>query len=192
MAVLITTSHRPTRRVRSFCKELSAVLPGSVYVNRGKMSLSEVMLEASARGLSHALIVNVRKGNPGRVDIYRAEGGRLVTSFVCLGTKLAREMRVAPKQLTRAAVAVEDEGDVELLGKVMAEALGLPLVKGRPAPSEYASLVLISPRRGYLGAINFLDLRSNRPAGPLIRVKRLLRVGEVGAQSANRGRAPLS
>ncbi|MEM4699811.1 MAG: hypothetical protein QXT74_02535 [Candidatus Nezhaarchaeales archaeon] len=175
MAILITTSHRPTRRVRSFCKELSAVLPGSVYVNRGKKCLSEVMLEASARGMSHSLIVNVRKGNPGRLDLYRAEDGKLVASIVCLGTKLAREMGVAPQRMKRAAVAVEAEGDLELLGRVMAEALSLPLVKGRPSPSEYASAMIISPRRGYLGAINFLSLSSHKPVGPLIRVKRILK-----------------
>lgn len=135
-----------------------------------------MMLEASARGMSHSLIVNVRKGNPGKLDLYRAKDGELVLSLVCLGTKLAREMGVAPQRMTRAAVAVEAEGELELLGRALAEALGLPLIKGRPSPSEYASVMLISPRRGYLGAINFLSLSSRRPVGPLIRVKRLLKV----------------
>ncbi|MCX8204087.1 MAG: hypothetical protein N3H31_00235 [Candidatus Nezhaarchaeota archaeon] len=176
MAIFITTSHRPTRRVRSFCKELSVVLPGSVYVNRGKMSLNEVMLEASAKDMSHVLVVNVRKGNPGRLDLYRTEANELVASLVCLGTKLVREMGMHPQRLTKAAVAIEAERELEALGKVLAEALGLPLVKGRPSAPNYGSLVLISPRRGYLGAINFLDLQRGRPIGPSIRIKRVLKV----------------
>ena len=177
MSIFITTSRRPTRRVRSFCKELARVLPGSTYVNRGKMNLDEVLLEASARGSSHALIVNVRKGNPGRLDLYDVETGGLKASFVCLGVKLAREMKVAVRPLTMAAVAVEGEGELEALGKVLAEALSLPLVKGRPSSPSYASAALLSPRRGYLGAVNFLDLSRALPIGPLIRVKRLLSLG---------------
>ena len=187
MPVFITTSRRPTRRVRSFCKELARVFPRSVYVNRGKMNLDEVLLEASARGASHALVVNVRKGNPGRLDLYEVGSGRLKASFVCLGVKLAREMKVAPQPLSRGAVAVEGEGDLEALAKTLAEVLDLPLVKGRPQASSYATVALLSPRRGYLGAINFLDLSKGRPMGPLIRVKRLLSVGGLSAQSDHSG-----
>jgi len=177
MPILITTSRRPTRRVRSFCKELAKVLPGSTYVNRGKMNLREVLLEASSRGSSHALVVNVRKANPGRLDLYDVETGSLKASFVCLGVKLTREMGVVPQPLRRAVVAVEDGEELESLAKVLAEALNLPFVKERPKASTYATAAILSARRGYLGAMSFLDLASGEPLGPLIRVKRLLPVG---------------
>lgn len=181
MSILITTSRRPTRRVRSFCKELASVFPGSVYVNRGKMSLNEVLLEASARGLLHALVVNVRKGNPGRLDLYDVEKGKLKASLVCLGVKLAREMKVPARPLTKAAVAIEGEGELEALGKMLAEVLGLPLIRGKPT-SSFATALMLSPRGGYLGAINFLDLSKRVSIGPLIRIKRLLSINGHDAQ----------
>lgn len=183
MPLFITTSRRPTRRVRSFCKELSKVFPRAAYVNRGKMNLEEVLLEASARKAGYALIVNVRKGNPGRIDLYDVSLKKLKTSFVCLGVKLAREMGVTPSPLRNAAVMVEGEGELEVLGRVLAEALDLPILKleEQSYPNVYHSAVLLSPRRGYLGALNFLDLASRKPIGPLIRVKRLLPVEDLDA-----------
>jgi U3 small nucleolar ribonucleoprotein protein IMP4 len=180
MPILITTSRRPTRRVRSFCKELAKVFPGSAYVNRGKMSLLEVLLEASSRGASHALVVNVRKANPGRLDLYDVETRSLRASFVCLGVKLAREMGVMAQPLRRAVVAVEDGEELESLAKALAEALSLPFVRERPKATIYATAAILSAGPGYLGAMSFLDLASGEPVGPLIRVKRLLPVGGQG------------
>ena len=181
MPLLITTSRRPTRRVRSFCKELAKALPSTVYVNRGKMSLDEVLLESLGRGADYALIVNVRKGNPGRLDLYHAESRRRVLSAVCLGVKLAREMGASASRIDRGVVVVEGEGDLEVLGKALSEALRLPMVRGRGrdelVEEGFRSAIRLSPRRGYLGAINFVDLRTKAAKGPLIRIRRLLPVG---------------
>ncbi len=62
--ILITTSRRPSRRTRRFCRELSAVLPHSFYVNRGKASLRTVVERAFVDGYSRVLIVGETKGNP--------------------------------------------------------------------------------------------------------------------------------
>ncbi|MEM1657838.1 MAG: hypothetical protein QXK94_02245 [Candidatus Jordarchaeales archaeon] len=92
--ILITTSRRPTRRVRSFCKDLERVIPGAVKVNRGKKNIYEVLAEAAQRNLPYAVVVETWKGNPGNMLFYRADiaGAREpLAIFRIKGVKLQRE-----------------------------------------------------------------------------------------------------
>lgn len=94
--ILITTSRRPTRRVRVFCKDLTRVIPGSVKVNRGKKSVYEVLAEASQLGLPYVLIVETWKGNPGDMLFYRADllgFKEPIAIFRVKGVKLQREIK---------------------------------------------------------------------------------------------------
>jgi hypothetical protein len=67
--LLITTSRKPSRRTRRFCRELSAVLPLSLYVNRGKASLRTIAERAVADGYSRVLVVGETKGNPSLIRV---------------------------------------------------------------------------------------------------------------------------
>lgn len=62
--MLITTSHRPTRRTRSFGHDLEKVFPNALYLTRGKKTLQDLLMEAYDRGYERLLIINVWKGNP--------------------------------------------------------------------------------------------------------------------------------
>lgn len=68
MPLLITTSRRPSRRTRTFAKELNMVLPGSIRLNRGKASLYEIKNTMIKKGLNKLLIIDTRKGNPSRIN----------------------------------------------------------------------------------------------------------------------------
>lgn len=94
--ILITTSRRPTRRVRSFCKDLERVIPGAVKVNRGKKNIYEVLAEAAQRNLPYAIIVETWKGNPGDMLFYRADmagAKEPLAVFRIKGVKLQREFK---------------------------------------------------------------------------------------------------
>ena len=41
--ILITTSHRPTQRIRSFCHDLTRIIPNSIRMNRGKMNFEGII-----------------------------------------------------------------------------------------------------------------------------------------------------
>jgi len=62
--MLITTSRRPSRRTRSFIRDLFRVIPGSKRVNRGKSNISDLCLKALREGLNRVLIVETKYGNP--------------------------------------------------------------------------------------------------------------------------------
>jgi len=64
LMLLITTSRRPSRRTRSFIRDLYHVIPGAKRVNRGKKSAEDLKKLAIGEGLKRVLIVGTLKGNP--------------------------------------------------------------------------------------------------------------------------------
>ncbi|MEM2047570.1 MAG: hypothetical protein QXZ06_06800 [Candidatus Jordarchaeales archaeon] len=115
--ILITTSRRPTRRGRSFCKDLAQVIPGAVKINRGKKSVYEVLAEAVQRGLPYVLIVETWKGNPGSMLFYRASATDVkkpLAIFRVKGVKLQREIRKDGKIGKVERVVIESKEQTEL------------------------------------------------------------------------------
>lgn len=113
---LITTSHRPSPRVRSFVKELSQVLPWSVKVNRGKKTIEELALEAYYAGLKYLLIVESRLGNPGRIILGEVDVAwekakiRVIARLLIKSVKLGRENPEAIRIYSPSTVSVEYSG----------------------------------------------------------------------------------
>jgi len=70
---LVTTSHRPTRNTRRFTKFISMILPNFIRVNRGKLTLSMLALQAIDMNIDKVVIIRNRKGNPGYIDIYNVD-----------------------------------------------------------------------------------------------------------------------
>ena len=64
MPLLITTSRQPSRRTRTLAKELNRVIPGSIKLNRGKMSFNKLKEYMIQKGFSKLMIIETRKGNP--------------------------------------------------------------------------------------------------------------------------------
>lgn len=89
-----TTSHRPTRRTRSFGHDLERVFPNSLYLTRGKKTIQELLMEAYDRGYERLLILNVWKGNPLKmtfIKVHPEDWGYLGYLYLH-GIKLQREM----------------------------------------------------------------------------------------------------
>lgn len=96
--ILVTTSHRPSSRTRSFIKDLSSILPGSYKTNRGHKTLLELAIEARRHGLSYVAIVADHGGNPGAINLYEVvEEASMspklikIATLVIKGVKLSRE-----------------------------------------------------------------------------------------------------
>ncbi|HWQ17411.1 MAG TPA: hypothetical protein VNL13_06235 [Sulfolobales archaeon] len=94
--ILVTSSHRPSRRVRSFVNDLAKTLPGATRINRGKKSLEDLKDLMRLTGYKVLIVVNTWKANPGRVDIYVREEDILkkVGSIYISSIKLSREQFV--------------------------------------------------------------------------------------------------
>lgn len=170
--ILITTSHRPSPRLRSFVKDLSAVLPYSVKVNRGKKTMEELCLEASARGLRYIAVVSERRGNPGKIDIYElgeGEAGRVVpkkiATLILKGVRLSREDPEAIRLYNPSSVTVNYSGCLS------DECYGLAdvfLKIFRDILKERGDVVIVLEDSGYL----ILGFRSphGKRAGPTLKI----------------------
>lgn len=79
--MLITTSRKPSKRTRSFCKYLNRIFD-SEYVNRGKMSMRDVILKLVASNYSHAVLVYEYNGNPSKITIFNKEGNEILSMTI--------------------------------------------------------------------------------------------------------------
>lgn len=59
----ITTSRKPSVRVRTFAKQLGFLF-GAEYITRGKTSISDLIADARYNGIEYVIIVTEKDGNP--------------------------------------------------------------------------------------------------------------------------------
>lgn len=131
--MLITTSRKPSQRTRSFCKSLANVLDVK-SINRGKMSIRDVLVKSSELGSSKIMLVSEMKGNPNKIDFQDENGETLFSMDVTVGlTKpSASKDRVEPKSLK----IYSEVGELIKIGDL----LGIPL---NTEDSETKNLLLI-------------------------------------------------
>jgi len=95
LAILITTSHKPSPRLRSFVKDLASVIPRSLKLNRGKKTLEDLLYDAIELNADRLIIVGEKKGNPGSIRVYlvdrEEEKLRELAFYSIKGVKLSRE-----------------------------------------------------------------------------------------------------
>ena len=185
--MLITTSHRPTRRTRSFGHDLEKVFPNALYLTRGKKTLQDLLMEAYDRGYERLLIINVWKGNPLKMTFIKvspADWGYLGYLYLH-GIKLQREIglrdiRPIREEMPFVVTTAKRVGlDHVAFAQVFAELTG-----GKFVPRGDRSLQTIADKNNtdVLGvverhprgmALNFhrLDITRERAVGPLISVK---------------------
>ncbi len=119
MKVIVTTSHRPTTRTRSFVKDLVAVIPNSSRFTRGKATFNLLALLATDFNADRILVVRNWKGNPRFLDIYAVEplgpSTKKICTIVLKGIKLAREAKCShpPFKPKRVVVPISDVSDEE-------------------------------------------------------------------------------
>ncbi|NJE03204.1 ribosomal biogenesis protein [Thermococcus sp. MV11] len=185
--MLITTSHRPTRRTRSFGHDLEKVFPNSLYLTRGKKTIQDLLMEAYDRNYERLLIINVWKGNPLKMTFIKVdpEDWGYLGYLYLHGIKLQREIgfrdvRPIREEMPLVVTTAKRVGlDHVAFAQVFAELTG-----GVFVPRKERSLLGIADRyntdvlsvierhpRGM--AINFyrLDVSREKAVGPLISVK---------------------
>ncbi len=94
--ILITTSRRPSPRVRSLVKDLAGTIPGGIRFTRGHFSMEELAREAMLLGADRIVVVGERRGNPGIIRVYDFDDAlrtRNIVSFIVKGVALSRELK---------------------------------------------------------------------------------------------------
>ncbi|RLG81526.1 MAG: hypothetical protein DRO13_00935 [Thermoprotei archaeon] len=113
MSILITTSHKPSPRTRTFIKELAATLPYAVKTNRGKKTLDDLGLKAYRVGAKYIAVVGERRGNPSIMRIYKLDLSekwpktKEIVVFKIKGIKLLRENPLGARVYNPESIGVD-------------------------------------------------------------------------------------
>lgn len=86
--MLITTSRKPSPRTRSFAGSLERVL-NSKYINRGKMSMRDVLIKSRTSDHTKIAVISEMKGNPSRIKFYNPGGDMILSMDITVSNSLA-------------------------------------------------------------------------------------------------------
>ncbi|MEM3788943.1 MAG: hypothetical protein QXN95_03645, partial [Candidatus Bathyarchaeia archaeon] len=162
--ILLTTSRRPTKGIRTFCKDLSRMLPNILRINRGKLSLEGVAAKALELDAEKVVIVDRWKGGPGKIELYHVDGKlQPIPPLIYLkSVKLRREFQTMPKGRRIESVAIasspKQSQEITRLEKALSVFFGIPIVSSRDECKGY----------------NVIMQTATNPAGEMVTTFRLL------------------
>lgn len=116
--ILITSSRRPTQLVRKLCNDLNRIIPNSVRVNRGKMSLRQIAMEASSQKADRVLIVERETGVPSKILFFTIDNEELVLYNPVInikGVKTQDQIGHKSRYLRGIALTVSSDEGLDLL-----------------------------------------------------------------------------
>lgn len=174
--ILLTTSRNPTPRIRTFCNELSRMIPGIVRVNRGKMSADEVAEKALECEADRIVIVDRRHGGPGDIKLFKiGETGLVSTPPVIhvAGIRLQRDFGSSRSRSAGYIVVVsDDKGESLRLSDAVSVFFNLPIRPMQSFLEETATQMYVSKDKAGRVAMTFMS-GLHREVGPRIVVSGL-------------------
>jgi len=185
MVLIITTSRNPSRRSRSFIKDLVAVVPTYIRVNRGKKTLDDLINIMYAYNSNGVLILYERKGNPSALVYYVNIGNKLQKKLLIKlsSIKLCREVKGFQKPIKVKYLFI-DSKDIRNIQSDIVNALVTILdVKltsdiNVSSISEYSNIVkVILSKCDDCVCVGFKCLRSERPCGPEFKILKVINYG---------------
>jgi U3 small nucleolar ribonucleoprotein protein IMP4 len=177
--ILLTTSRRPTGRIRTFCRDLVNSIPDAVRVNRGKMSLYGVAEKAIELEADRVVVVDRWHGGPGKINFYRlsSTGLEFVPPLMLINSiRLRRDLNETAKRTQSSAITVEPEDSAELerIAGRLSQFFGLPVLSLTEVSQKHGATMHVSfdaSRR-----LQFTFMRSQRMVeiGPRVTFSKLI------------------
>lgn len=174
--ILLTTSHNPTPRTRTLCKDLARVIPSILYVNRGKMSMNRVAEKALEYNLDYVAIVDRWQGNPDKIKFFRIDKSGLVPVPPILyiaDIRLQREF-ATKKPRTTYSVAIIKQFDASMaIVDALSKILHIPVLSEKEAIGNYLVAMQISCDATHRIQMTFMLLTQKVEIGPRVSLRRI-------------------
>jgi len=179
MRVLITTSHRPSVKLRVFIKELAQAIPNSIRINRGKKTLQDLYLEALNVNADRLIIAGDFKGNPSTLTLYTVSKGfikpKTLAHIILGGTKLLREIKDHVRIYNPSTLGIDITGmvkndEVLKLTEVLSKGLHGKFVLKPEDYKKYDVIIEIQSAVDSLCKLLFIEPRTGRVGGPILKV----------------------
>jgi rRNA maturation protein Rpf1 len=181
--ILLTTSRRPVKNTRTFCRNLSNVFPNVVRINRGKLSLGGVAEKAIELDAEKAIIIGKWRGDPGKIQLFRtsAKGLDIIPPLIYVkSVKLRRDFEEkAPRgrRLKSVAIAASKTSSLEVkrFENVLSEFFNIPVFSLKEVcDREFDAAMQISADRSNRIIVTFKLVPEFVEVGPQIRVSHLV------------------
>jgi rRNA maturation protein Rpf1 len=177
--ILLTTSRRPTGRMRTFCRDLACSIPGVVRVNRGKMSLDGVAEKAIELEADRIIIVDRWHGGPGKINLFRLSSTGLESVpplMLMSGIRLRRELEEGAKRVCSSVITVKPETSPELkrIAGRLSKYFCLPILSLDEAADAYRASMHFSFDSSQRIQITFLLLSRMVEIGPKVTLSKLI------------------
>lgn len=177
--MLLTTSRRPTGRMRTFCRDLANSIPDVVRVNRGKMSLDGVAEKAIELEADRVVVVDRWRGGPGKISLFQVSstGLKPVPPLMLIkGIRLRRDLNEGRRGVRSSAITLEPEDSAELtrIAGRMSKYLGLPVLSLDEASENHRASMHFSFDSSRHIQITFLLLSRMVEIGPRVTLSKLI------------------
>lgn len=181
MTLLVTTSRNPSRRTRSFVKDLTSVINGLVRINRGKKTFNDLLNLMRVYNSQGLIVVFEKRGNPSALNYYVITDGRLekIMMIRLASIKLLREIKGAQKPFNTCEPIVDEKSfEGEVPTDVVDAAKTLLGVKPTTTSLLLSKLVRLKFRyEGQYTSLTFVCLGSERVCGPELRILKVVKYG---------------
>ncbi len=177
--ILLTTSRRPTTRIRTFCRDLARSIPNVVRINRGKLNLDGIAERALEFNADRVVIVDRWKGGPGKIELFQTGPEGLIPVFPMMyvaGIRLKREFEgIKTKPITSLTITMPPEKtpQVAKIAEFLSNFLDLPLLSMDEAVSEYSAAMHISLNASRRTQITFMLPSETVEVGPRVTISHL-------------------
>ncbi|RJS79920.1 hypothetical protein CW708_01475 [Candidatus Bathyarchaeota archaeon] len=178
--VLLTTSRRPTKNMRTFCKDFSHSIPNVIRTNRGKLSLDGVAEKALELNLKKVIIVDRWKGGPGKLKFFEVteKGLNVLPPTVYIrSVKLRRDFGNMPRGRRVKSVSIKElhgSLDVQKLGKAFSEFFEIPILSLREAANRgFDALMEIADEANCIN-LTFRLIPELIEVGPQLKISHLI------------------
>ena len=176
--ILLTTSRRPTDRMRTFCRDLVNSIPDFVRVNRGKMSQDGVTEKAIEYKADRVIVVNRWREGTLKIKLFKVSstGLRFVSPLMLISDiRIRREFKEATRHARASVITMEPETSPELgqFAGSLSQYLGLPILSmDRASTRHHVSMHFLFDSSRQL-QVTFMFLSRMVEIGPRLTVSKL-------------------
>jgi len=182
--IALSSSRDPNLRVRQFLNELSIAIPNSIKINRGRMSLDQLVVKAMERNATYIMYITIRRGNPIAIKFieidYKNSTYRWLPYIIKLiGVKLIVDMPIRRVVKKKAKTAIIVSFDYHEVVDILSQILNIPVIQTRnldELKNQYDTIIVVRPvynRPDFTCEIQMLDGEDFGPRGPIIRISRV-------------------
>lgn len=175
--ILLTTSRRPTQRIRTFCRDLTSAISDVTRVNRGKMSLDAVAEKALELDANKVIVIGRWHGAPGKIGLFKVSLGLTDVSplMIIQSIRLRREIKQSSR-IKSSVITLEPNSSAQLqrLAGCLSRFFGLPISSLDDASEQHRVSMHLSFDSKQRVKMTFMLLQQMVEIGPQVTFSRLI------------------